>query len=310
MSWGTKLCHEEDSNPQRWKTCWLHAECLTASTTGRDLLITRGMPYRFDHRERPADYTRNALPLRPPGETCWLHAECLTASQCDYVMRDEALPPGGPADYTRNALPLRPPGETCWLHAECLTASTTGRDLLITRGMPYRFDHRERPADYKRNALPLRPPGETCWLHAECLTASTTGRDLLITSGMPYRFDHRERPADYKRNALPLRPPGVLHKTCKLMGLDLSPDCFVLFSLCLIFILFFQMSNCQIWSRDVTPRLKYEESKGHLRSPCTPNMEQFWPVFTELRHFEAPSKERPTYEFRSDSGIFFIELSC
>ena len=73
-------------------------------------------------------------------------------------------------------------------------------------------------------------------------------------------------------------------------------------------------------------------------SPCAPNMVQFRPLFMELGHFEnigtrhfsligrhlesvgrtepvfelnlAPSEERPTYEFRSNSGIFFIELLC
>ena len=65
---------------------------------------------------------------------------------------------------------------------------------------------------------------------------------------------------------------------------------------------------------------------GTQGAPCAPNMVQFWPVFTDLRHFEkiganhfsligrhlesvgrtepvfdlnlAPSEERPTYEFR------------
>ena len=74
--------------------------------------------------------------------------------------------------------------------------------------------------------------------------------------------------------------------------------------------------------------LKYENSKGHRRSPSAPNMVQFSPVFTELWHFvkigarhfsligcnlksvgqtepvfELPlarSEERLTYEFWSD----------
>ena len=35
-------------------------------------------------------------------------------------------------------------------------------------------------------------------------------------------------------------------------------------------------------SGDVTP--KYDKLEGHTRSPCTPKMVQFWPVFTELWH--------------------------
>ena len=79
-------------------------------------------------------------------------------------------------------------------------------------------------------------------------------------------------------------------------------------------------------SRDATPWSTYGNSKGHLRFPCTPNMVEFRALFPELRHLKngesvsrtepvfevnlAPSKERSTYEFRSNSGIFFIEFSC
>ena len=38
-------------------------------------------------------------------------------------------------------------------------------------------------------------------------------------------------------------------------------------------------------SCDITPRSKYEKSKGHPRSPGAPNMVQFWPLFPELQHF-------------------------
>ena len=39
-------------------------------------------------------------------------------------------------------------------------------------------------------------------------------------------------------------------------------------------------------SGDVTPKSKYEKLKGHLRSPCAPNMVEFRTLFPELRHFE------------------------
>ena len=39
-------------------------------------------------------------------------------------------------------------------------------------------------------------------------------------------------------------------------------------------------------SRDVTPRLKREKSKGCPRSPCAINMVQFRPLFPELQDFE------------------------
>ena len=96
-------------------------------------------------------------------------------------------------------------------------------------------------------------------------------------------------------------------------------------------------------SRDVTPRLKYDKSKGHPSFPCASNLVQFRILFTKLWHFErigthhfsligchlksvsrsepvfelnlAPSEKRPTYEFLSDSGIFLssyrvIVTSC
>ena len=39
-------------------------------------------------------------------------------------------------------------------------------------------------------------------------------------------------------------------------------------------------------SCDVTPRSKYEKSKGHLWPPCASNLVQFRQLFTKLRHFE------------------------
>ena len=39
-------------------------------------------------------------------------------------------------------------------------------------------------------------------------------------------------------------------------------------------------------SCDVTPRSKYQESKGHTWSPCASNLVQFRLLFTKLRHFE------------------------
>ena len=39
-------------------------------------------------------------------------------------------------------------------------------------------------------------------------------------------------------------------------------------------------------SRDVTPRSKYQKSKGHPWSPCASNLVQFRLLFTKLRHFE------------------------
>ena len=79
--------------------------------------------------------------------------------------------------------------------------------------------------------------------------------------------------------------------------------------------------------------LKIQKLKRHLRCPCAPNMVHFRLLFSELwhlkkigachfsligRHLEnvgrtelffelilAPSNERPTYEFRSDS-VFFL----
>ena len=39
-------------------------------------------------------------------------------------------------------------------------------------------------------------------------------------------------------------------------------------------------------SFDVTPRSKYQESKGHPWSPCASNLVQFRLLFTKLRHFE------------------------
>ena len=39
-------------------------------------------------------------------------------------------------------------------------------------------------------------------------------------------------------------------------------------------------------SCDVTPRLKYQKSKGHPWSPCASNLVQFRLLFTKLRHFE------------------------
>ena len=37
---------------------------------------------------------------------------------------------------------------------------------------------------------------------------------------------------------------------------------------------------------DVTPRSKYQKSKGHPWSPCASNLVQFRLLFTKLRHFE------------------------
>ena len=39
-------------------------------------------------------------------------------------------------------------------------------------------------------------------------------------------------------------------------------------------------------SCDVTPRSKYQKSKGHAWSPCASNLVQFRLLFTKLRHFE------------------------
>ena len=39
-------------------------------------------------------------------------------------------------------------------------------------------------------------------------------------------------------------------------------------------------------SCDVTPRSKYQKSKGHPWSPCPSNLVQFRLLFTKLRHFE------------------------
>ena len=39
-------------------------------------------------------------------------------------------------------------------------------------------------------------------------------------------------------------------------------------------------------SCDVTPRSKYQKSKGHPWSPCASNLVQFRLLFTKLRHFE------------------------
>ena len=39
-------------------------------------------------------------------------------------------------------------------------------------------------------------------------------------------------------------------------------------------------------SCDVTPRSKYQKSKGHPWPPCTSNLVQFRLLFTKLRHFE------------------------
>ena len=49
-------------------------------------------------------------------------------------------------------------------------------------------------------------------------------------------------------------------------------------------------------SRDITPRLKVDKSKGRPRFPCAPNMVQFRPLFPELRHFE---KNGTCHFFRS-----------
>ena len=38
-------------------------------------------------------------------------------------------------------------------------------------------------------------------------------------------------------------------------------------------------------SCDVTPRSKYQKSKGHPWSPCASNLVQFRLLFTKLRHF-------------------------
>ena len=38
-------------------------------------------------------------------------------------------------------------------------------------------------------------------------------------------------------------------------------------------------------SCDVTPRSKYQKSKGHRWSPCASNLVQFRLIFTKLRHF-------------------------
>ena len=39
-------------------------------------------------------------------------------------------------------------------------------------------------------------------------------------------------------------------------------------------------------SCDVTPRSKYQKSKGHPLPPCASNLVQFRLLFTKLRHFE------------------------
>ena len=85
-------------------------------------------------------------------------------------------------------------------------------------------------------------------------------------------------------------------------------------------------------SCDVTPRSKYQKSKGHPWSPCASNLVQFRLLFTKLRHFgkngtrnfsligrhlesasstklgfelvRALSERKPTCEFWSNSGYF------
>ena len=49
-------------------------------------------------------------------------------------------------------------------------------------------------------------------------------------------------------------------------------------------------------SCDVTPRSKYQKSKGHPWPPCAPNIVQFRPLFPELRHFE---KRHTPFFYRS-----------
>ena len=89
-------------------------------------------------------------------------------------------------------------------------------------------------------------------------------------------------------------------------------------------------------SCDVTPRSKYQKSKGHPWSPCTSNLVQFRLLFTKLRHFEkngtrnfsligrhlesvsrtipvfkhtiAPSEKWPTQEISVRFGPFFYRV--
>ena len=46
-------------------------------------------------------------------------------------------------------------------------------------------------------------------------------------------------------------------------------------------------------SCDVTPRSKYQRSKGHPWSPCASNLVQFRLLFTKLRHFDENKKTGP-----------------
>ena len=72
-------------------------------------------------------------------------------------------------------------------------------------------------------------------------------------------------------------------------------------------------------SCDVTPRSKYQKSKGHPWSPCASNLVQFRLLFTKLRHFEsvsrtipvfkhtlAPSEKWPTQEISVRFGPFLL----
>ena len=83
-------------------------------------------------------------------------------------------------------------------------------------------------------------------------------------------------------------------------------------------------------SCDVTPRSKYQKSKGRPWSPCASNLVQFRLLFTKLRHFEkngtrhfslisrhleSVSRTIPYHtqvkngrpkKFRSDSGLFLL----
>ena len=89
-------------------------------------------------------------------------------------------------------------------------------------------------------------------------------------------------------------------------------------------------------SCDVTPRPKYQKSKGHPWSPCASNLVQFRLLFTKLRHFEengtrhfsligrhlenvsrtipvfkhtlAPSEKWPTQEISVRFGPFFYRV--
>ena len=89
-------------------------------------------------------------------------------------------------------------------------------------------------------------------------------------------------------------------------------------------------------SCDVTPRSKYQKSKGHPWSPCASNLVQFRLLFTKLRHFEkngthhfsligrhlesvsrtipvfkhtlAPSEKWPTQEISVRFGPFFYRV--